>query len=356
MKHFLFIAIVLTSLQAHTQLSMTIQVPPTGVLLKNQLWNALIVNNAVGSRQLKLSLVLSDLDAHLPVLSATTMPFLISAGAKQLRASDVSVLYNYEPASTMDRDPNGFLSAGNYEACYTLLDVTNVHEVETLEDCIDFTVEPLMPPMLNMPANQGVLKSITQFSWLPPSPINIFNNLTYNIIVTEVQAGQTAAEAIQQNIPVINNNNQNLFLTPSLNPVLDTGKVYAWQVIAKNKNFYSAQSEVWTFKLITSNADSIQQKSQSFIELKNTQEASGINILKDKTLQLKYYSFDPAHTVTITFYDPESKIVKQLKEKIVYGDNLLRLILDNSFKVKKTYLVEIQLNNTQKLTTSFILQ
>ena len=122
-KWLLFGLLLPALLQAtHAQVSMTLQVPPTGVLLKNQLWNLVLVNVENRNLLVKLNLVLLDVQTNQPVITASSAPFSLSKGARQLQARDISpVQYAYSiPASRVDMDPNGMLPAGRYQACYTV--------------------------------------------------------------------------------------------------------------------------------------------------------------------------------------------------------------------------------------------
>ena len=88
---------------------------------------------------------------------------------------------------------------------------------------------------------------------MPPTPFEMFTNLSYELLVTEVLPGQSATEAIQYNSPVYSRTNlsQPYEMYPSTFTKLDTGKLYAWQVVASNGLNYAAKTEVWTFSLKT---------------------------------------------------------------------------------------------------------
>ena len=56
---------------------------------------------------------------------------------------------------------------------------------------------------MNMPSNKSVLQTaVPQFSWVPPAPMDMFDNLSYELSVAEVLEGQSAIEAVQYNTPV----------------------------------------------------------------------------------------------------------------------------------------------------------
>lgn len=253
MKNCLLLLLVLFfGFQTRAQVSMTAQVPPESVLMKAQLWNIVLVSVSDAPATVKVVLRLLDSKTNRPVLTGISRNITLAKGAKQLQVSDVSpVQYEYL-SNVADRSANGLLPVGNYQACYSLY-VQGVSNGDLIsEDCIPFAVAPVGPPLLNTPADQSVLETFNpQFTWLPPSPVSIFSNLNYELLLTEVRNGQSAVEAIQQNLPVYRlPSTNNLFANyPSSALSLDTGRQYAWTIIAKNGAAFAAQTDVWTFRL-----------------------------------------------------------------------------------------------------------
>ncbi|MBO9151149.1 hypothetical protein ACFOTA_02950 [Chitinophaga sp. GCM10012297] len=251
MRKSLCLVMLLLALRAGAQVSMMPQVPPAGVILKAQLWNILLVSASDRPVNVTISLRLLDAQQNQPLLTGITKNITLTKGAKQLQMADVSpVRYEYLSAN-IDRSVNGFLPAGQYLACYSL-HVEGGKEYNNREDCIPFTIEPVSPPMLNLPEDGAVLESrLPQFTWLPPAPVNLFSQLNYEMLLTEVHAGQSAPEAIQQNLPVLRLTKlrDNYAIYPSSAARLDTGRTYAWCVIAKNGEQFAAQTEVWAFRI-----------------------------------------------------------------------------------------------------------
>jgi hypothetical protein len=234
------------------QVSMTVQLPPAGVLQKAQLWNIVLVSASDRPRDVRITLRLMDAQTNQPVLTGITRSILLNKGAKQLRTGDVMpVQYEYLSAA-IDRSVNGMLPAGSYVACYSLMVIGDKQGNQPGEDCIPFAVEPVSPPLLNTPANESVLESrLPQFTWLPPAPLNMFNDLNYEMTLVEVHPGQSPLEAIQQNIAVYRAPRlRNMFVNyPAGAVALDTAKQYAWTVVARNGSLFAAQTEVWTFRI-----------------------------------------------------------------------------------------------------------
>lgn len=144
---------------AQAQVSMTLQVPPTGVLMKNQLWNMLLVNGGAG-QLVRVNLVLLDVKNNQPVLTAASAPLTLGKGVHQLQAKDLSpIQYVYTaPASRVDMDPNGMLPAGTYQVCYSVVNVEK-GSLTLIENCIPLNIDPMSPPLLNTPADGELLNT-----------------------------------------------------------------------------------------------------------------------------------------------------------------------------------------------------
>jgi hypothetical protein len=347
------------SLQA--QVTIALQVPPTGVMQKRQLWNMALVYTGDAGINVSIQLTLLSAKDNHAVMTATSGPVILKKGTNAINANDVSPLeYNYlSPLFNIDRDPDGFLPAGNFKACYTVT-LPGHAGYPMAEDCIPVEVQPLSPPQLQMPADTATLETAyPQFSWLPPVPLNIFSNLAYDMLVVEVLPGQGTNEAIQQNIPVYNISDYKnmVHLYPVSNKPLDTGRLYAWRVIAKNEGEFIAQSEVWSFKLANPKNEIIKPADGVYVPLrKPNEEAAGVQVLTTRIIGLKYYSFERDHETTIRFMTSDGKVVKTMQEQVRYGENFLAYKLDGAFEKGKLYLAEITDLQKNHYTASFTIK
>lgn len=341
------------------QISMTLQVPPAGVLVKNQLWNMLLVNSGTAPVSVYCSLVLLDEKTNQPVLTAITAPVLLSRGARQLQAKDLGpIRYTYNgPSFHADEDPNGLLPVGSYQACYTVIYLakSSLH----VENCIQVNVDPLSPPLLNTPADES--RSYTpypQFTWLPPTPQGIFNDLSYDLIVVEVLPGQGKADAIQQNIPVYSAGFvKNLYMNyPSSYKALDTGRLYAWRIVALNNSLPAAMSDIWTFRVVTPDKPALKKDDDIFIDLKRGLDPSVAST--GRTLKLSYEN-SPAdttiHYIITSLEEPGNPIVQQGQLSLHNGRNLLQVPLEkgNGYQQQKVYLFRMVNSRNESWTVKF---
>lgn len=284
------------------------------------------------------------------VLSASTGSILIGNGVKIITSRDVQpVMYNYN-VQELSRT---YLPMGSYIACYRL--IKNGEGQESLgEDCININIEPLSPPLLNTPADKSVVQvPYPQFGWMPPSPFDMFSNLSYDILVTELLPGQNAAEAIQYNTPLYSRSNitQPYETYSSSFTKLDTGKIYAWQVVAKNGLSYAAKTEIWTFKISTPEKLSEIIKGTYFLLDDNLTGSYKTNA---DVLHVRYYSGTAAYSCTFLFTDEKGNLIKKIVKQVVAGDNYFDLDISGRFLQNKLYkctLTDIE-NKLHNLTFS----
>ena len=345
---------------SQAQVSMTLQVPPAGVLVKNQLWNMVLVNSGNASLLVQVNLVLLDVQTNQPVITATSAPFSLNKGARQLQVRDLSpIQYSYSiPAARVDMDPNGMLPAGRYQACYTVVNAQK-GSITLVENCIPVNVDPLSPPLLNTPGNEEkLITPYPQFTWLPPTPVGLFNDLGYAMVLVEVFPGQAKADAIQQNVPLnASVYTKDLFWNyPASTRSLDTGKVYAWRIVALNNHKPVALSDIWTFR-VTNNKPALDiEKPTPFVEVKRTQDA--VIASAGNVLRITYDNAAADSTVKYTITSIEeagNPVVQEGSLDVQYGQNQLQVPLRNNRKIQsnKVYLFRFTSSRNESWTVKF---
>src|SRR5882757_3802717 len=265
MKRTLFTMLLLTGMCTLSVAQVTIQpaLPSVGLVQKDQLWNLSVINSSTKTYECRLELVLRDRLTGQEIITASTGIFTLQPGARQLNVNALSpIMYNYIAPGT-DNKLQGLLPAGMYTACYTLAS-TATKEADLAQECVSFDTEPLSPPMLIFPADSSLLDiAPKQFSWTPPTPAGMFDRLHYEVLIVEINEGQKANEAIQQNLPFYNDDNvfTNMLNYSSATTNFEKDKWYAWQVIAKDDRNYAGKSETWVFKIKDKIPDSIPPES-----------------------------------------------------------------------------------------------
>ena len=236
---------------AKAQLTIQPNVPQAGLLQKSQLWNISAVYIGTDNPEAVIELTLTDRNTGLPFLTASSSAVTFTKGVKLItEATAGPITWQYVNAAG-GVDNSGLLPAGRYQACYRVVYITQKKE-PAAEECLPVDAEAMSPPLLNLPEDSAVLDNrYPQFVWLPPTPVNIFPDLQYDLLVTEILPKQSPQEALQRNMSTysVSGLRQNNAVYPSSMPMLDTGKYYAWQVVARNGSSYGAKSETWVFKV-----------------------------------------------------------------------------------------------------------
>jgi hypothetical protein len=345
----LLLAIRLTDLRA--QVVLNLQLPPAGLTVKSQLWNLSVVNTANQNMQAQVELSMVSVSNNQTILTATTRVLDFPKGLKQLHAGDVApVTYNVLASGyNIDGSPEGFLPVGTFQLCYSVIRVDLETSERVAEECETVVIEPISPPQLVTPTDsEQVELTRPLFNWLPPAPVQLFNNLVYDLNLVEVQALQTGAEAIQQNIPL--EMESNLTVTtqqyPASLPELDTSKLYAWQITARSGGSEVAKSEVWTFRVKKNMTDSLKPPPVYYLRMKRENDAAYaicygalyyeyLNEVNDRQIPFKVYDLgEKTHKEVIL----DSTLID-----LHFGQNLGKLDFsrDNILKDKHIYLLEL---------------
>ena len=240
-------------LGGYTQVMINLQLPPAGLTMKEQLWNLSLVNSGQRPVNVYLEVQLSDVSGNQRILTGTTREILLPVGVKQIRPADITpVSYNVvNPVYAVDASPNGFLPVGVFTICYTVY-THELHAERIADECETIEVEPLSPPSLLFPGDRdSVEQARPQFTWIPPAPMQLFSNLSYELQVVEVMPTQTPTDAIARNIPILllPDVRQTTAVYPSSAKQLDTARTYAWRIKAKNNSMPIANSDTWIFRL-----------------------------------------------------------------------------------------------------------
>ncbi|WP_276482889.1 hypothetical protein [Paraflavitalea pollutisoli] len=348
----LLICWLLAAQLLHSQVVVNLQLPPLGLTIKPQLWNLSLVNTSAQTMLVRVEMVMTEVHTNQRVLTGTSQAVPLPKGIKLLQAQDLgTITYNMgSPGYTIDPSPAGFLPTGVFRICYTILKIESDYADRLGEECETIEVEPISPPQLVMPLDEEAV-DITRpfFAWVPPAPFNTLNGLLYDWVLVEVQSTQSPADAIQQNIPLLSRQNiaYTNFQYPLASPELDSSKLYAWRITAKNNLLPIANSEVWTFRVRTLEVDTNRYVSPgSFAQLQRTEDAafvicSGVlrfaftNEVNSQQMSLRLFDISSANRKSIAIEAPATPIVA--------GQNLLQVDLRNSSGMvnRHIYLLEV---------------
>ncbi len=230
------------------QVVMVPQVPGVGMVLKPYVWNILLTNSGTETLSAQMKIVAKDRMNGTVFYNAISANFSIPNGPTLLNENIAGPIDIQEMHYQLEN--SGFFPAGYYNFCFEL--IFNDGKTAPVVECMPVDVEAMAPPFLLMPEDSSVTTNqLPVFIWMPPAPITLFPILLYDLIVVEQYPGQPKLEAIQRNNPVVSafNLTSPVFPLASIGTQLDTGKIYVWQVIARNGDSYGTKTDAWSFKI-----------------------------------------------------------------------------------------------------------
>jgi hypothetical protein len=332
------------------QITITTQIPNTGMLLKEQLWNMIVTNNSNDIADVKVELDITDVVLGQSVLNASSGKITIGKGIKIITSRDIQpIVYNYVATEF----------AGNYAPCGTyslhyrlLIEVPGKGEVPVADDITRIYVTPLSPPLLSLPADKSGIETVyPQFAWMPPTPMEMFSPLLYDINVVVIEEGQSAKEAIEINKPVyFNTNIQNPSeKMPSSFEQLQQGKSYAWQVVARSGSACAAASDVWMFTL---GKDSITKIIESAAFTKLSRSNTEVTTAQEGNIKMEYINNIGDKQVKCVVYKAGEKQKEghkaiHFKLKLVDGQNYLSYNINKKQKLDEKTVYEVSLKNSR---------
>jgi hypothetical protein len=196
-------------------------------------------------------------------------------------------------------------------------------------------IKSMLPPQLSYPFNESVIDiKYPVLIWIPPSPINGIT-VTYNLRLAEIHKGQTLAEALLQNPPLLNLTGlSTTFLNypADATPLRPDGH-YAWQIAASSGGQSLGVTDIWSFSIKKNENkkdDYINYPVVSKVSKERFYISHGVfffaynNMTNEKTL-----------SYTIKSVDKSAENIKDLpKIQLRPGTNRLQVDLKKSGKLK----------------------
>lgn len=334
---------MLLFLTDYGQISIQPVLPSVGLVQQDGLWNILVINSTAQTVDARIDLALKNRMSGDDVLAASCNQVSLTVGARQLNVNTLGIIqYNYL-SPDINTGLNSFLPAGSYIACYSILTGEAKDYLAAIE-CVPFDVEPLSPPILIYPSDSAVLDiDPKQFSWLPPTPPELFSNLNYEIMISEILEGQTPGEAMHNNMPLVYETGLpiNIYSRSQVFNTMEAGNWYAWQVVAKNGSQYAGKSEIRVFSYDPAKPPGDYVKATPYVVLRKGSPEQAV--APDGYLKMVYFN---RLSDTTAFIEISETGVKELANKktgfnipLRRGENLIQYYLPRIIKpdVKKVY-------------------
>lgn len=248
---------------------------PYGTIGLDQIWLVNLFNTQPQPIEVYMTATLED-SKHGILLNATTPVFKILAGSNRPTFSSSGVKIEYGKGKiTQVLRSSGRLPYGQYVLCYRLYSANSNDLIA--EFCQEETASPLSPPELANPYDgESIQTTLPLLIWRPPFPPGTIP-IEYTIRLVEIKPKQKTMEALEKNIPLLNRRgiaSTNLPYPPEA-PKLEVGKSYAWQIIAHAGGFSLGSTEVWSFKVVKEETESLLLATDTFFrELKLAPDGS----------------------------------------------------------------------------------
>jgi hypothetical protein len=345
----LLLVIICLPLFTKAQITLTAQLPNGGILLKDQLWNMVIINNSNDIAELKLQIDVRDILMGQSVINANSGKIIIGKGMKLITSKDVQpVLYNYIATEFS----GNYLPCGSYTVNYHLVQETTKGDVPVADEVVRLNITPLSPPLLTTPADKSSIETVyPQFTWMPPVPMQMFNPLVYDITVVAVEEGQSAKEAVEFNKPVYMNTNLQTpsEKMPSSFGQLQPGKTYAWQVVARSGMAYAMPTEVWMF---TIGKDSVAKIIDQAPYIKISRSSTEVTVAHQGVIKMEYFNEVNDRKLSFSVYkmvdkEKKNRQVLQFDLSLGNGQNYLQYDITKKIKLDEKTVYEIAVINNR---------
>ena len=274
-------------------------VPPPPSFTFNDLWHFSVSKPGAGGQDLFYVSLRIYGSTHTLLVKSNSATFTLSAGTRYFNLTQLADL---QPFSTSYYDApllqqaiatGGLFPPGTYQLVYTLYGKQADGAFEPLfENTTEAVVEALWPPMLLSPPDGDTLPTPTPLlTWTPAFSSGYVGPVNYRLNLVELFSGQNAYQAIQSNPLYFSQSNLpvTMLAYPAAAQVLDTGKVYAWQVHADAGGTSLGSSEIWTFRLAVPKKDSASTDTIPLVYMEPEAEyPATFAVLSEKKIPFKF--------------------------------------------------------------------
>lgn len=313
----------------------------------NGLFRASIFN-ASGVKLVRMNITISEARAG-KIIMIKTEPFTILPGNNIIpsgvaRTANVAIAQN-ATANFIRR--NQYFPEGNYEYSFNIYAASSNEEI-IVDQTFNNEVIPPAPLDLIEPYDKDeICEKRPLLTWQPSIPK--VDGLLYQVILVEIKDKQNPVEALNYNLPIINQKGvvTNLLVYPPNSKELVAEKKYAWQVSAYRDQTIINRSDVWSFKInCRDSVSNIMPDDYGYRDIEDLVRGNYyvaneqirftmINSYKEQELK---YSIQ-------CISSPLDKIKKLPKLRLKRGHNKIEIKLNNnsSFKENYSYVMKIQM-------------
>lgn len=244
---------------------------------------------------------------------------------------------------------------GDYDYCFELTFKNS--DNPPLEQCFPYTLEPFTDLSLIEPYNQDkICDRHPLLTWQPLLPG--ITGSYYQLALTEVQADQNPTEALNYNLPIVNQNNITapMLPYPSIAKDLEKGKKYAWQVTAYKDQTVLSRSDVWVFTIDCQDSAKV-TTDLGYRDIENL--AKGNFYIAEGTMKFAVVNAYGPQNLDYEIFpaDRQNQPVKHLpKIKLETGNNKVDIDLSgySQFKSGYYYIINVRLGDGSVKSLRFL--
>ncbi len=353
-----FLLLLCTMVEVRAQASIDFIPAISGATLDG-LMNVRITNTG-SKKTVRLDIRVSQEDevGSVQIVQITTAPFELNIGTNVVPPSIVRSAQVKIGTSETARflQQNGYFPAGNYVYEYRMMHLATQELL--LEQTFIHELEPAAPLNLVEPYDRDeICEQRPLLSWQPHIPLTA--GAQYQVVLTEIKDRQNGIEALQYNLPIINQKGimANLIMYPAVARDLERGKRYAWQVTAYKGNTVLNRSEVWSFTMKCPDTTATKQLELSYRDIEDL--AKGNFYMAQGRLSfilVNSYAEQPLQYAISCLTDPKLKVKNLPKKTLARGKNKVDIDLgDNrAFRQDYSYMLTVVMPNGQLKNLRFV--
>ncbi|MES2061779.1 MAG: DUF928 domain-containing protein [Bacteroidota bacterium] len=322
----------------------------------NGLFNCRIAG-AQNSFMGRLTITVSERNAGV-ICIINTPEFKIYPGANPIpnaAASGARIQFSNSNVGRITAASRAF-PQGDYDYCFSL--AISGSDNPPVEQCFGYVLAPFAEMNLIDPYNKdNICDKRPLLSWQPLIPA--VPGSAYQLVLTEIKTGQSATDALNYNLPLVNQSGilSPVLPYPSISRELENKKRYAWQVTAYKDQTILNRSEIWEFRIDCK--DSI-RKVDTAASYRDIGDMSGGNFyIADGYLNFSFvnsYNAGPLKYEINSLEQPDKKMKHMPKVNAVSGINKVSINLDEAggFKDNTYYTLRVWLPDGIVKTLRFL--
>jgi len=351
--------LLLTCTIVHAQLTVQFVPMVSGQSLQGL---SLVQMNSSSSSIIKVALKITIREVNTAdVVTVQTPGFYLRQGVNTIdRAAFANSRFSFWPnfyGTTLKQ--TGKLPEGEYEYCFEteVLETKDASILPNYQQCFSYRVQPLTPLLLIQPVDEDILcNKRPGLTWQPPMPLP--TEAKFRVILAEIKEKQDPIEAINFNVPVINQAEirVNTLNYPVNIPELKEASKYAWQVTIYINGAILKKSEIWTFT-VKCKDEKKPENTESYRELKEVYDGKVYYAYE----KLRFFFNNPYNEGMLNYriyslFGKQEEIKKLPALKMATGYNQFEIDLSEvkGLKGDENYLLKVWLADNKVLQLRFV--